>query len=234
MKSLWNGAAESPFQYDITVRDKDTEEDRVYRTEELISDVGADHIRGRGTRVWKVHEVLADGGLSSNLRVLKDAWIDSDRMREGQIMDEILSSTDDPEKKAQLEAILLTKETHGDVYVDGVADHTIEGPSREKYIKNNEVNFSLKHVSPNASAETASRSTIVIDMPVGSRMEPPAPKPEEVADPVYYHSKYHYRIVFKEACSSLHNIVSLRDFVFMLMKTSIGEFPSPWANAMFS
>lgn len=222
MKSLWNGTVGSPFQYDITVRDMDTEEEKVYRTGELISDVGADHIRGRGTRVWKVHQVSADGSLSTAVRVLKDAWIDSDRVREGKVMGEILSSTDDPKTKARLKAILLTKETHGDVYINGAVDHTIDGPSRDKYIKNNATKFFLRHETPSSSAETNTRSTIVIDMPVGSRRDPPAPKPAEVAEPVYYHSKFHYRIVFEEVCETLHSITSMRDFVFVLMKSCRG------------
>lgn len=230
MKSLWNGVDDSPFQYDITVRDKDTEEEKVYRTEELISDVGADHIRGRGTRVWKVHQVLADGGLSTAARVLKDVWIDSDRSREGEVMDDILGSTDDPETKARLKAVLLTKETHGDVHINGVADHTIDGQSRDKYIKNNTTKFFLRHETPTSSAETNARSTIVIDMPVGSGRDGPAPKPAEIAEPVYYHSKFHYRIVFEEECETLHSIKSMRDFMFVLMKSCRGEC-SFWARS---
>lgn len=222
MKSLWNGVSGSPFQYDITVRELDTTEEKVYRTEELISDVGADHIRGRGTRVWKVHQVLAEGALSTDVRVLKDAWIDSDRVREGKVMNDILSSTDDPSVKARLAAILLTKETHGDVYVGGIVDHTIDGPSRDKYIRNNTTKFFLRHESPNSSTDTNTRSTIVIDMPVGSCNDGPAPKPKEVAEPIYYHSKFHYRIVFEEACVTLHSIKSMRASVFVLMKACRG------------
>lgn len=223
MKSLWNGAAGSPFQYDITVRDMDTKEEKAYRTEELISDVGADHIRGRGTRVWKVHQVLAGGALSADVRVLKDAWIDSDRLCEGKVMDNIVGSTSDPEVKTRLKTILLTKETHGDVYIGDAADHTIAGPSRDKYIKNNTTKFVLRHETPSSSADTNTRSTIVIDMPVGSCNDGPARKPKEVAEPIYYHSKLHYRIVFEEACVTLHSIKSMGDFLFILAKACGGE-----------
>lgn len=222
MRSLWNGVVGSSFQYDITVRDMDTTEEKVYRTEKLISDVGADHIRGRGTRVWKVHQVLANGGLSKDVRVLKDVWIDSDRVREGKVINDILSSTEDTEIKAELAAILLTKETHGDVYVGGVVDHTIDGPSRDKYIRNNTTKFFLRHESPSSSTDTNTRSTIVIDMPVGSCNDGPAPKPKEVAEPIYYHSKFHYRIVFEEECATLHSIKSMRATVFVLTNACLG------------
>ena len=98
---------------------------RIFRTVELLSSVGAEHLRGRGTRVWKVHEVVGER-LSEETYVLKDTWIDSDRMREGHIMAEIRNSATKKEKEL-IEDALLTMEVHGDVYVVSVFSRVWEG-----------------------------------------------------------------------------------------------------------
>lgn len=233
MKCWWDGIAGSPFQYDITAWHMDTGENVVYRTQQLLSDVGANHIRGRGTRVWRVKKVIEHGGVGETEFILKDSWVDSSRKREGKVLAEIHQSTKDPEVIAQLNEILLTMSMHGDVYIGDTVDQTVSGDYRDTIIRDNNVKFSLNHVS---SSQTATGSSgeelndnkkgkavvIRIDEPVGDYPRH-VEEPEEESKTLYYSSKVHYRIVFKEVCVPLHSITSLRYYVYMLFKASLGK-----------
>ncbi|KIP02969.1 hypothetical protein PHLGIDRAFT_122006 [Phlebiopsis gigantea 11061_1 CR5-6] len=74
-------------QYDITVAGGGTDTSKVFRTKRMISDIGADTLQGRGTRVWEVVELDASGNENGGeICVLKDSWVDDDRDREGKIM----------------------------------------------------------------------------------------------------------------------------------------------------
>lgn len=235
MKCRWNGVVGSPFQYDITVRHMDTKQDVVYRTQELVSDVGANHIRGRGTRVWRVKKVSKNHRVGKTDFILKDAWVDSGRTREGKVLAKIRGSTKDPEVIAKLDEILLHMSMHGDVYIGDTMDQTVSGPYRDAIIRDNKVKFSLNHVSPNQTATGSSGEelkdnkkgkavVIRIDEPVGDyRDPPPVEKPEDAIEPLYYPSKVHYRIVFKEVCVPLHSINSLRSYVYLLYKATRGK-----------
>ena len=62
---------------------------RKYRTKRMISNIGADTLRGRGTRVWEAVEL--DGNDEevevATTCVLKDSWVDVDRSRGGKILE---------------------------------------------------------------------------------------------------------------------------------------------------
>lgn len=235
MKCRWNGIVGSPFQYDITVRDMVTGGNFVYRTEKLVSDVGANHIRGRGTRVWQVKKVSRNHRVGKTDFILKDSWVDSGRQREGKVLAAIRASTKDATITAQLNKILLTMSMHGDVYIGDTVDQTVSGDYRDTIIRDNKVTFSLNHVSPNQTAtgssgeelndNKAGKAVVIrIDEPVGDyRDPPPIEEPEDAIEPLYYSSKVHYRIVFEEVCVPLHSITSLRHYVYMLLKACLGK-----------
>ena len=98
---------DGPPTYDMTVR-VSAEETIVYRTRELIDQENATSLRGRGTRVWDV--VLVEDGVANadDSGVLKDFWVDADRTREGEILNNIRNSGLEPELQAALDAHLLT------------------------------------------------------------------------------------------------------------------------------
>lgn len=90
-------------QYDIRVGDK------VYRTQRLISSIGAESMRGRGTRVWEVKEVDAKGHEVGDPMILKDSWGGKSRPREFDISTAIRNtSTPHPMLKTLLDNHLLT------------------------------------------------------------------------------------------------------------------------------
>lgn len=106
----------------ITVKSHDSQSTVVYKTLEILSNVGTEAIRGRGTRVWRVEGMKKDGQPFSPRQtfILKDSWMDADREREGAILAKIrqsatkLSST----RKEILESALLTVEIYGDVWIN--------------------------------------------------------------------------------------------------------------------
>ncbi|THH07427.1 hypothetical protein EW146_g9326 [Bondarzewia mesenterica] len=60
--------------YDYTVQSAGGIE-TVYRTKKILSDIGADALHGRGTRVWEA--VKLEGGKEvGESAALKDVWID--------------------------------------------------------------------------------------------------------------------------------------------------------------
>ena len=50
-----------------------------YRTVRLISDIGAEAIRGRGTRVWEVRQLNKNDEEDPTPLVLKDSWADAQK-----------------------------------------------------------------------------------------------------------------------------------------------------------
>ena len=79
-------------QYDITVRHVASGEEATYRSEQLVSNISAESVRGRATRVWKVRSLDANGEPVGPIKILKDCWIDEDRKREGTILAKISES----------------------------------------------------------------------------------------------------------------------------------------------
>ena len=114
---------DAPPRYDITVR-LSPQKSVVYRTRELIDQESASSLCGRGTRVWDV--ALVDGGVVKHDEggVLEDYWVDADRMREREILDQIRQSGLDSELQTALDTYLLTVVAQGDVFVGDDVDNT--------------------------------------------------------------------------------------------------------------
>ena len=111
-------------QYEILVQSANGAT-QTFRTYGVLHDGGGDEPVGRGTRVWKVRRV-EHGEAFGELVALKDAWVDNHREREGCIDSRIRQSAlslPDADRD-RLEKCLLTVVTHGDVLVNGAADHT--------------------------------------------------------------------------------------------------------------
>lgn len=97
MTCEWDGPT---LQYIITVHDAAKKKHR-YKTVEMLSDIGAGSLRGRGTRVWKVvpfgkSPAGTAGGSKKAELVLKDCWVDKGAGKEGDIITAILA---DAQKK---------------------------------------------------------------------------------------------------------------------------------------
>ncbi|KAJ3524187.1 hypothetical protein NM688_g8604 [Phlebia brevispora] len=180
-------------QYDITVYTDDGLT-RVYRTLQLISDSGAQTIRGRGTRVWKVVRV-EDGEEHGEPMVLKDTWVDTNRRREGTTLDEIRNAERIPDHQVFVDRIFLTREWDGDVFQD--AARTIIDSTPDFTPSPDDLPQSPRMSTPSASGSTSVEQRAVVP-------------------------KVHYRIVFKEVCKPVHSETSLRKIFVALAQTAAG------------
>ncbi|THG93529.1 hypothetical protein EW026_g7729, partial [Hermanssonia centrifuga] len=116
MKSLADGRIEIVVQ-----SENDGEE--LYRTINLLSDIGSADLIGRGTRVWKAVKVV-NGEEFGEPVALKDSWVDYNRQREGAIHDRIRESIIAIGQAELFTQYFLTVECYGDVLVLDEQDRT--------------------------------------------------------------------------------------------------------------
>ena len=194
---------------DITVHSKTNNEvtERIYRTSQMLSDHCADALRGRGTRVFEARLLDAEGNETGDPVAVKDVWLDNNRDREGDIMEEICNEVSS-EDKIKLQQYILTMDCHGDVLIDDEQDQTT-------------------HKSTfGATAEFHLRSTSVIPQRTLTSSVGLAPSVHMRAPPTpscEYHQKIHYRIVFKEVGVSLYRVRSLANVFRSLYDTINGK-----------
>ena len=200
------------LQYDIVVQDQDTRVERTFRTKRLISNIGAEVLRSRGTRVWEVVELTASGReKSGGTYVLRDAWVDVKRAREGQILRQIRddarsrdASADSAKKKKtkriqwlkEIDRYLLTPIIFGDVRVNDNPDVTR--------------NWSLP-VKPELVRVTSEQPPV---HRVTSNLAPVGGASLDLTQPsvpTQLTTKVHHRTVFKEVGKTIREVRSLRE-----------------------
>ncbi|KAF9240841.1 hypothetical protein BU15DRAFT_73701 [Melanogaster broomeanus] len=107
------------IQYRITINGT------VYQTVDIISDFGAEAMRGRGTRVFKAYS-LADGE-ERRVVAVKDAWRYAGQRREDEILRDILAdikATGGDHAEIAARQHFLTVLNQDDVKIEGVMDDT--------------------------------------------------------------------------------------------------------------
>ena len=103
---------------------------RRFRTKSTISSFGAEPLRSRGTRVFKAIEIDDLDREKGSHVVLKDTWIDTDRIREGDILAQLYDEAQGDDKLL-VEKYFLTTVCHGDVQLNSEAvDDTKQGLMR--------------------------------------------------------------------------------------------------------
>ncbi|KAI0342412.1 hypothetical protein BDW22DRAFT_1357756 [Trametopsis cervina] len=204
--------------YDIKVRWIDEQQcirQNVYRTVEPIAFVAAEAMRGRATRVWEGREVNKKGEVTGDVVVVKDCWLDEDRMCEGDILaaiQEAARTSGDPKDEEVFHRHFLHVICHGAVYVDGSKDSTFTLMRNSAEIPSDLEPYDLVRREDPAD---------VANPPHGSGLQAPLDTPE-VPDMVEYGSKYHYRIVFKEFGQTIDKLQSPRDICGILAQTATG------------
>ncbi|EED84054.1 predicted protein [Postia placenta Mad-698-R] len=204
---------------DIDVQDQNGTVVR-YRTIRWLSDDGANGLRGRGTRVWEV--CIFDKNKEGVDRfALKDQWIDADRLREGMIIYKLRNTKTDDATRDIIDQSLLTVEHHGDVYVEGMLDHTRNLMTRRGE-PHHHYRFKLQQipedgVEENSTAQSSNRTPAGVGFHQTS-----AELRTASAQKIYtYHPKVHYRIVFKEVCIPIHEITSLKNIFYVLIDAAL-------------
>jgi hypothetical protein len=105
-----------PKQFFITVHpDNDDKSVRRFCTKKIISSFGAEPLRGRGTRVFEAIEIDKHGNERSSAVVMKDIWIDHDRVREDAIVAKLHAQADNENKSLwrSFFSLLYAMETFG-------------------------------------------------------------------------------------------------------------------------
>ncbi|CUA75245.1 Putative chromatin-remodeling complex ATPase chain [Rhizoctonia solani] len=183
--------------YDITIRNSDTEEYTTYRTLKIVYDVGVDNTVVPGTRVWIVRK-LVDGDLVGPRCILKDTWIHEDRDPEHTVLKEIL------EAQPSYAQHFLTPIDYGLAYFSVIKpDNTHTTIRRTKFIPTKKVlinSSTTSRKSPGALGATGFNGEY--------HGTTPNSRQEEYRDFRYLnkHPRQHYRIVFKEIGKPVHQL----------------------------
>ena len=163
-----------------------------YRTVRLISDIGAEALRGRGTRVWEVNEIIAGDIVDPTPRALKDSWVDASRQREAVILQMVREDAQHV-TRYDFDNHFVKVKAYGDVTIGGVVDDThalirrgrsLEGLADKPLVIRPPTRKRRARCDSNGSPLGP---TGAIQLPEGS-----AEKPLE------YDAKIHHRIVFAE------------------------------------
>lgn len=206
--------------YDIQVRHAGGDGSTRYtsfRTDDLIAGVSAEAIRGRATRVWGGRELDNKTVLTKNAIVIKDIWIDSNRSREGDILDELRKDAAAAENKdliKNIEAHFLHVQCHGDVWVDDHPDTTLamrRGARLPDDVEFYQITQKLGS-SDEVDTHNAPRGSIILgrDTEQGQVVED-------------YDDKSHYRIVFVERGHPIGDLTSAGELWFALNGSLRGQ-----------
>lgn len=198
---------------------------RTYQTSRMLSNIGAEAIRGRGTRVWEASKLIgvkSPGGKVLRLVkekktvVLKDSWIDDDRDREAVIIQQIIDSAPD-DLKPLLIRHLLTVVCYGDVpsgTVGTVTKDTTAQMRRSQKVPEHYFKLEIR------KAATSNDSKL----PTGSGV-PRSREADTEFRIVEFDDKCHHRTVFEEVGTSIDTLNSVFEVFTMLAQVAKGWYP---------
>lgn len=196
-------------QYEIDVMGK------TYCTVDVLSDFAADSLLGRATRVYKVYNT---GDCRKTLHVLKDVWVEANRTREGDVLDELLRKIllgGDKQALLDVQRHFLTVVCHGDVPTKEHEDqpvnrflHRMEIPAAfDNMILDTGMLFHQTHVTEQSQKSGIGRVPYINEHP---RRQIRQPNPTQT-QPASIIPWTHDRIIFQEVGMVSHNLTSLRD-----------------------
>ena len=180
--------------------------DVTFRTTDLISSIGAEGVRSRGTRVWQAQQLDA-GKMQPTKVVMKDYWVHSNRIREPVVRLKMLEDAPTAKAKNILRRHLLTPLYWGDVVIDGQEDttHALRRLSALSACKEMKMVPLIR-----GSTTTNNHNTVMEDIlhaPRGSGAIPQGPVSETRT--VLLDDKSHHRIVFKERGITIGQLTSV-------------------------
>ncbi|GJE97376.1 hypothetical protein PsYK624_135920 [Phanerochaete sordida] len=174
-------------QYDIRVDKK------WYRTQRLISNIGAEAILGRGTRVWEVRELDKKGGTEVGpALVLKDSWVDASRDREAVILKNIRRSAKNDIHRAVFDNYLLQVKEHSGSW------DVCSG--RRRRVDNTRLTL-FRRPLPTHLPAMAVKKYPKEDQTVNAENPPRGGTPgvmKEISERRRFHAKVHHRVIFTQ------------------------------------
>jgi hypothetical protein len=228
--SIWRVETEEEEQFRITFQGIDAQEQPIveeYLTKRWLSNVSADYLAGRATRVWEVVKIdPRTQQTTDEHKVLKDAWVEHDRISEGTRYREIAKWFDDNPEHAKLASNFLT--FHGDSRLRGgdVDESTIDSirggliPSDEsdrvvdlKSRRNVSTSGTGTH-GPTVSNDFFSKGVGAVDR-LARYVK------QVFSSPVV--NRVHYRIIVNEVCKRIYEMKSFRFVLACLWGASGGK-----------
>ena len=188
------------------------------RTEKLEADFGAEAMRSRGTRVWS-GRILGKGKWGGKLAVLKDYWVEHDRLREATIREKILGDVETDEDRDTLSSHLLTPMCSGDVVIAGKMDtthnlrHAADVPTAKMYPTFHEAKPSATDTIPKEGERSIPQGTGTLRRPL-----------ERARATVMLCDKSHHRIIFLEVAQTIEKILSVHDVLDAGSQAANGEW----------
>ncbi|KAI0085147.1 hypothetical protein BDY19DRAFT_1059765 [Irpex rosettiformis] len=178
----------------------------VLRTQKLESNIGAEAMRSRGTRVWQARILGPNGQLSDRIVVLKDYWVDHDRLREATIRQRILDDAKTEDQRDVLRRHLLTPLYSGDVVIAGQRDNTHSLLRRGAKVP-------IGTLYPIVHEEVALTATAIPeDEPFAPQQgtDTIASQTERLLKLIMLNDKSHHRIVFAEVAVTIEDMQSAK------------------------
>ena len=205
-------------QFVLTVYpDNNKQNSRRFRVMQILDSYGAEPLRGRGTRVFYAVEIDGNRETNGSNVVIKDMWIDSDRMREGDILALLLKEADEGDKEL-VRRHFLTTICQGDVWTtQDTRDDTAHALMRGLDIASDHTPLFHLQCKPNVQnseppfGSNGLRATSRVQVPHND-------------SPKRYPHKTHYRVVFKEKGITIDCVKSLPDVMTVLGETVGGAF----------
>ena len=197
-----------------------------YVTDHYLSNISAQEISGRATRVW-----LAKGKDNRSV-ALKDVWLDEGCLPEDEVQKAVLDSIEDEELRRAIESRLFTILDCEKVKVSNKEDNTrdaiLRGLSLDGYVRY----LGLSH-------NTSDDPVVQISESVTPSVTPPNVTSGIISDvrSRKIQHRYHYRVVFKEVATPLNRCNGLPAIFRTCGDASVGRpdfsyhFPKGRSNA---
>lgn len=207
------------FRYDILIYDEEQGE-VVFKNARIIADFGADATCSRGTRVFETHSG----------QVVKDSWIDHDRIPEGTRLKDIRKAieADTTEGVTPGDAQhFLTVIVHGYVKVDETDDHTSKPIMRGIDLFSSNSLAILQETVTTADPARVSIGAIpsVMAPSVLQRVQRRDANEKKRLSPLLkINHRAHYRVAFEERGVSLHDLMNFKEGLDCLSDTIRGEY----------
>jgi hypothetical protein len=181
---------------------------------QVLSDLAADRLCGRATRVFKVYEKSG----SPQHFALKDQWIDDDRQAEGSLLDELRAMIKSEKEKGLFDDMKLSRDPVDyflsvKAYTHVQLSTTLDDNTEKTIMRG----YSLPKGCPTLSLAFSEKKVVPFEVPGISRDSAghiPYPSASIVSilpTTHHYHPRRHDRTVFNELGMPLHELDNFAD-----------------------
>ncbi|KAF5386314.1 hypothetical protein D9757_008612 [Collybiopsis confluens] len=196
------GSPSPPRQYEITVNG------RKFTTVKNLADYSADSLVSRATRVWLVKDE------EGQKFVLKDVWMDTDRLPEHEIRDNLLEDVlkkRGPNDHRKLSNHMLTPRVFERMKINDMDDTTPRMMNEQTPATSSIFKLTITTPTPDSSRSSHPSETSSQGNRSGTSKGTAVQIQTKGSPTLTLRSKYHYRIVFEEHGTDLYSEMSLHN-----------------------